>query len=77
MPVGRDIVILKLTIYIQMYGATAVLESRISVMQGDKVRMLTYVSMAYLPITTVAVSSPFILIKPSSPNKNRLTLISP
>ena len=43
----------------QLHGATALLQSRIAVMQGDRIKLLTYLSMAYLPITTVAVSRCF------------------
>ncbi|KAF4628679.1 hypothetical protein G7Y89_g9480 [Cudoniella acicularis] len=35
-------------------GATALLESRIAVMQGERVKTLTYLSIGYIPLSTVS-----------------------
>ncbi|CAJ2501886.1 Uu.00g047390.m01.CDS01 [Anthostomella pinea] len=36
-----------------LHGATALLESRIAVMQGDRIKTLTYLSVAYLPLSLI------------------------
>ena len=40
----------------QLHGATAILESRAAVAQGERIQVLTYLAVAYLPIGTVSVS---------------------
>ncbi|KAH0541374.1 hypothetical protein FGG08_004138 [Glutinoglossum americanum] len=42
-----------------LYGASALLESRTALFQGERIRMLTYLAIAYLPMTTAAVSQTY------------------
>ncbi len=40
----------------QMNGATAVLEARVALLQGERIRILSYLATIYLPVTATAVS---------------------
>jgi hypothetical protein len=41
----------------QLHGATAVLEARLAYQQGERIKVLTYLAIIYLPLGTSAVRS--------------------
>lgn len=45
-----------LTLYQKLFNASAVVESRLSTRLGQNVKLLTYVSIFYLPLAFCAVS---------------------